>query len=92
MYCTTLTPPHIRGYYAMLRFEVNLTFLWNKWRIGNSPGLLLPPREGVAPRGYTAAWFPSSYLRISLPANMQEVVKMTRACVHVKPQQLPGPR
>ena len=29
----------------------------------------------------TAAWFPSSYLRIPLPANMQEVVKMTRGCV-----------
>ena len=34
--------------------KVNLTFLWNKWRICNSPGLLLP-REGVAPRGYLYA-------------------------------------
>ena len=29
----------------------------------------------------TAVWFPSSYLRIVLPANMQEVVKMTHAWV-----------
>ena len=40
----------------------------------------------------TAAWFSSSlYLRIPPPANMQEVVKMTRACVARQPQQLPGP-
>ena len=32
----------------------NQTFLGNKSRIGNSPGLLLS-REGVAPRGYTCA-------------------------------------
>ena len=33
----------------------NQTFLRNKWRIGNSPGLLLS-REGVATRGYGRLW------------------------------------
>ena len=28
-----------------------------------------------------AAWFPSSYLRIPLPTNMLEVVKMACACI-----------
>ena len=29
----------------------------------------------------TAVWFPSRYLRIALPANMQEVVTMTHVCI-----------
>ena len=59
--------------------EVNLTFLWNKWRIGNSPGLLLPPEK---------AWLREARFRRSLARNWRSCncvrdAKSISASVHV---------
>ena len=44
-------------------------------------GTLLYSKNALLVAFSTATWFPSSYLHIPLPANMQEVVKITRGCV-----------